>query len=74
MMIMKRYGNQTREKQIRLIVEPSGESSVHDTKFENKEGNSTDKKPKKITRVDFRTEHEKRVTLMARLARAMFPK
>jgi len=36
--------------------------------------NSTDKKPKRITRVDFRTEHEKRVTLMARLARAMFPK
>ena len=39
-----------------------------------KKSKVNDKKRKKITTVEFRTEHEKRATLMARLASVMFPK
>ena len=74
MMRTKRYETQTMEKEIRLTVELSREPFMHDTKLKNIKGNSTDKKCKKITTVEFRTEHEKRATLMARLASVMFPK
>lgn len=74
MMRTKRYETQTMGKEICLTVELSREPFIHDTKLENIKENSTDKKRKKITRVEFRTEHEKRATLMARLASVMFPK